>query len=279
MRIKKLIWIAGRACNRKEKTVKTAEITVDPQKLARAISQVLPCVKRDKGSRFKLNHILFEANGSKLILVACDGYRLATTTLEVPDSFESEWLIPGKDTRRLSRILETAERFALKRESGNGNIVFKIASEGEVKAFAYPIGITGYYQEWRGMFPTDLRINVTFAARDMRKALKVIKIGNEDPVRIYLRRGRHRGEIQLAVKDLGSGEEKSTSIAAKIDGEAGRQAFKWKYLFQLASALGGEITLRTENWVEVKQVLFESGETKWLIMPMLVNWKETTLIL
>ena len=241
-------------------------VVIDGKRLAKAISQVYPCLSRHAVGNGALEHILFEIKNDLLTLVAADGFMLGISSLEVSLP-AGEGLMHYPEVKEFQKKLRQAEEVKLRVRNG---LVFLIKRNGgEEKITLDMEGLI--FPDWRKLFPVSLakpKTIVTFQAKAMKEALREVKQEWNAAAKLYI-----EGECIKIVTEYIDGQEKKErkekSIPARIKGEVAKQAFDWQNLRKMVKALSGEITLKTDGYSQV--ALFEQGRASWLMMPMYAN--------
>jgi len=249
---------------------------INTKELARAIFKVWPCVSKKNEIRSILKCILFEVKDGLLTLVGSDGWRIATVSLKA-DLPDGKWLLHHKDAQALRRDLISLKAvwqsilFTREIESRveKRNLILIIPLDGVEKTYTFSSGED--YPRWRHLMPSSFTTEITFLAKEMKEALKTVRIKDEWIVRLYIEKGEtpEAGEIKLLVKSEEFGD-KEAIVRAKVKGEPIKQAFNLNYLRQAANSLGGEIIFRTSGGHH--PALFKRGEIRWLILPTFVSW-------
>lgn len=162
-----------------------------PQKmLKKLIGQTAFAVSQDE-TRPALMGLYFEITEQNVIVVGCDGYRLAVRDVKIPTGIvtkggetEISFIVPGKTVAELARLLEDREdpiTFSLTRKHALFNFGMKCGSE-EKDATLFSRLIDVPYIEYRRFIPKESKTFVEIDRNALEDSLERASIVTEERV-------------------------------------------------------------------------------------------------
>lgn len=145
-----------------------------------AVKQVAFAADQTEGSRPVLEGVFMILNGSRITLVAADGYRLAVRKLHVPliqrDQIEEEWsaLIPARSLAHLPAVVKNTDVPLVISILGNeGVLSFEC---GPIRMMTQTV--SGKYFDWPAVIPvvTPLTRTVTVDIDPLRRAVRAMAV-------------------------------------------------------------------------------------------------------
>ncbi len=176
-----------------------------PQKLLKkVITQTMFSVSQDE-TRPALMGLYFEITEDSIVVVGCDGYRLAIRDVKIPTGIttkggetEISFIIPGKTVVELSRLLEDKDdpiRFSLTRKHALFHFGMKCGAE-EKDAVLFTRLIDVAYIEYRRFIPKDSKTFVEVDRALLENALERASIVTEEKIV-----GQAKSNVHLEFED------------------------------------------------------------------------------
>ena len=228
--------------------------------LSEAISRVLPFTAKDE-KRPVLQCVLFRAKEGKLSLVASDGFRLATVTLDYDDG-EGDVLIHKDELRGIANALRKAKRVRLGFEA-SGDTLDGMSLIIDTEAIRYQWrGAEGQFPEYEKLIPAEFN---TLAHLDTVEAVKAVysfRALSDNPRDYPIDLTIGEGKIVMANPD----EKGEAIIPADTDGQ-GSVRVDGRYLAEALKACGGMADFKLVN--AYSPMLFANDGYQVLVMPLM----------
>ena len=228
--------------------------------LSEAISRVLPFTAKDD-KRPVLQCVLFRAKEGKLSLVASDGFRLATVTLDYDDG-EGEVLVHKDELRGIANALRKAKRVRLGFEA-RGDTLDGMSLIIDTEAIRYQWrGAEGQFPEYEKLIPAEFN---TIAHLDTVEAVKAVysfRALSDNPKDYPIDLTIGEGKIVMANPD----EKGEAIIPADTDGQ-GSVRVDGRYLAEALKACGGMADFKLVN--AYSPMLFANDGYQVLVMPLM----------
>jgi DNA polymerase-3 subunit beta len=245
--------------------LKAAGVTLTQGALARALSFAQIAVS-DEASRYTLNGIQVQGDGSRLSVVATEGHCLMLYT--IPCEEKINLLLPSRLVKVLLPLLTD--------EDGGVDVVFDdsriLASiDAETKLYVGSPRLNGSFPNWQSIMPRDKRTEVKVNVPDLAASLE----------RCSLLCDEKSGAVDLSF----AAGELTIHAANALHGEADevvqysgdlKDEFKTRvnadFLRALAKKLSGELTVclpgKNENALYFKAEPHEGETLGYVVMPM-----------
>lgn len=169
-----------------------------------------------------LTGVNFVTNDENLQLVATDGFRLSLLTVKKDLPFSS-MIIPAG-------FLINAQRFI----SGEKEIEFSYLKNEKLLAFfigendIYVRMIEGEYPPFEKVIPTEKKTTVTIDPEEFLRSVKLVSVFSKEFSNIVIMEVE-KDSVKFIPK-VGQGEEDVVYQEAKVEGDAQKIAFNYKYL-------------------------------------------------
>jgi DNA polymerase-3 subunit beta len=247
--------------------IRDNSVTLTQGSIARALRFALISVS-DDASRFALNGIQAEGDGTTLRLVSTDGYCL--TIYALPCDARVNMLLPGSFVKALLPLLND--------EDGGVDLAFDehaiLASiDADMRVDVAGKKITGSFPQWKAVYPNDARTEVTVSVADLEASLeRCLLLSDENSKAIDL---RFAGEITISAASALNGEAKETVDCQGAPANELHTRINGGYLRDLLKKLSGEIRIALPDHNK-KALLFKAepheGESvEYIVMPMQVT--------
>jgi len=207
----------------------SSSLTIDPKIFAKAVSEVAFAASIDE-TRPVLNGVMLSTDGTDLVLVGIDGFRLAESRLPLPSSIAIESvIIPAKtlwEVARLVSALTTPVKISIQKE---GNLV---AFEAENFLILSRL-LEGEFPDYKRIIPSETKTRSVFNREDFLKAVRLSSIFAKDSsniIKMLLDTGTSELVLSATTAEIG---ENVTRVPAEISGESLDIAFNGKYLLDL----------------------------------------------
>lgn len=210
-------------------------LRADKTSLARALRFAMLAVSQEE-SRYTLNAVLFQTEGSMLRLVATDGHRMMVYSIPCDDQINE--IAPRAMIKALIPLLGDGGEvdFAF----GSDAIVATIP--GETPVFVSSRRVTGSFPNWQAVVPTDERTPISVQAKDLLICLeRCMLLAPEESNAVALTFGD--GKIKIEAKDAQAGEADEILPCKGAPKEPIRIGFCGSYLTDLLKKLDGEVRI------------------------------------
>jgi DNA polymerase-3 subunit beta len=228
--------------------------------LSEAISRVLPFTAKDE-QRPVLQCVLFRAKEGKLSLVASDGFRLATVTLDYDDG-EGDVLVHKDELRGIANALRKAKRVRLGFEA-SGDTLDGMSLIIDTEAIRYQWrGAEGQFPDYQKVIPTEFNTVAHFDTIEAVKAVNSFKALSDNPKDYPIDLTIGEGKIVMANPD----EKGEAIIPADTDGQ-GSVRVDGRYLAEALKACGGMVDFKLVN--AYSSMLFANDGYQVVVMPLM----------
>lgn len=243
-------------------------ITLKQADLARALRFAQIAVSQEE-SRYTLNGILLQANGTTLRLVATDGHRMMVYSRPCEEKI-GDTLLPSRFVKVLLPLLESADGGVDLSLDAN-KILASIAAAMPVHVASRKM--TGTFPNWQAVIPKGQDTTITVDAAALLSSLeRCYLLANENgAVRITF------GEsIEIVGASSQDGEATETVDCAGGPAEPQLIGMNAAYLIEVLKRLSGEIQIALPTAVSATSALLlkatpHDGETlDYVVMPMRV---------
>ena len=228
--------------------------------LSEAISRVLPFTAKDE-QRPVLQCVLFRAKEGKLTLIASDGFRLATVTLDYDDG-EGDVLVHKDELKGIANALRKAKRVRLGFEAG-GDTLDGMSLIIDTEAIRYQWrGAEGQFPEYEKLIPVEFNTVAHFDTIEAVKAVNSFRALSDNPKDYPIDLAIGEGKIVMANPD----EKGEAIIAADTDGQ-GTVRVDGRYLAEALKACGGMVDFKLVN--TYSPMLFANDGYQVVVMPLM----------
>ncbi|MFV1917093.1 MAG: DNA polymerase III subunit beta [Patescibacteria group bacterium] len=203
-----------------------------------ALSQVLFAASIDE-TRPVLTGVLFIFSGSKLSLIATDGFRLSEKTISTAASKRlkgSKIILPKSALSEMSRLINKDDNIGFSYKSSDNQAAFGIDST----VLASRI-IEGEFPDFEKIIPKESKLNVKVDKEEFLRAVKLASVFARDAANVVkLEIGRD--SIGVEAESSQSGSQKA-KVDAKVEGSSGKElkiAFNFRFLEDFLNIAKGE---------------------------------------
>jgi DNA polymerase-3 subunit beta len=228
--------------------------------LSEALNRVLPFTTKEENKPV-LQCVLFRAKEGKLVLVASDGYRLATVTLDY-DEGEGEVLINRDELKGIANALRKAKRVKLGFEK-NGESLEGMNLVIDTEAIRYTWrSADGKFPEYDKVIPSEFTTTVHLDSIEAIKAVFSFRALSDNPKTYPIDLAIGDGKIVMANPD----DKGEASIPADTDGHCSVR-IDGRYLAEVLKACGGMVDLKLVN--SYSSMLFANDGCQVVVSPMM----------
>ena len=252
-------------------------VMVDPQALRTAISRTAFAAATED-SRPVLTGVEMKLSGSKFIMAAADGFRLAVHRGELASEVESEAsaIIPARTLTYLHRLLGNQEDpVEIAITTTKGQAMFRMQNTQVISQL-----IKGNFPDYDQLIPQKHETRTIFDSRELLRATRTAAIfakGGSDIIRMEM---EPAGKDEMAAKAIISaksdeyGDNRDEITPESVEGDAVKIAFNSNYLQEALAALSpSKVALETTTSTSPGVLKFtESEEYIMVLMPMFVKW-------
>lgn len=246
-------------------------LQVNQQEFKTAVNKVLPFVALVEGTMPALAGVNFEVGDGRMTLVGCDGYRIATTTLDV-ETMRSDvsFVLPAKYVKEIARLCSADE----------DELEIRIPDAGNTVSFELPNvviniqRIAGNYPNWKKIIPAEFGATVRVNKNDLYGALERASLVFDDVrERKSVLTIKNNQVLITAKSDMSRIEE---SVSAKADAEF-KIGFNTKYLLDVLKQMESEnIALRFAQPNSVSPVYVKDDNFAAFVLPIKLKEQEET---
>lgn len=238
-------------------------LQVNQQEFKTVVSKVLPFIALAEGTMPALTGVNFEIENGKMTLVGCDGYRIATVSLDVETMCpNTSFVLPAKYVKEIARLCSADE----------DELQICIPSSGNVVSFEFPnVTITvqkiaGKYPNWKKIIPTEFGATVRVNKNDLYGALERASLVFDDVrERKSVLTIKNNQVLVTAKSDMSRIEE---SISAKADAEF-RIGFNTRYLLDVLKQIESEdIVLKFPKADPISPVYVQDDNFTAFVLPV-----------
>jgi DNA polymerase-3 subunit beta len=241
--------------------------------LREAIHQVVLAAAVED-SRPVLTGVNIDLEGSKLLLAAADGFRLAVHTTELlePVAEKLSVIVPARTLQEVERLIDGDDPIDIVITPQKSQVLFRLKNVEIVSQL-----IQGTFPNYSQLIPAEHTTRVIVDLGELQRATRTASIFAKDGSGII--------RIQMAPGAAGSGKvtissraeevgDNTGEIEADVEGEEGKIAFNSRYLSDVLGVLGKdkvalEVTTSSSPGV-IKPV--DGDNYVHVVMPMFVQW-------
>jgi DNA polymerase-3 subunit beta len=224
------------------------KIAIPPPALRQMIEQVILAAATDE-SRPVLTGTLAGFEGSRLTMVAADGFRLSMRTVsfaeEVPEPMEV--IIPARALRELARVsAEEEEPIQIVVTSSRNQVLFRLSNVEIVSQL-----IEGKFPDYNQIIPASYSTRAVLNSYEFLRAVRISVLFSRDVaniVRLEMIPGSEGTPGRLIVESTAEVGQNVGELDAAIEGEQMEIAFNGRYLIDVLNVIGTEqVALETTN--------------------------------
>ena len=247
---------------------------VAPKALRMAIHQVVMAAAVED-SRPVLTGVNVELDGTKLVLAAADGFRLAVHTTELlePVSEKVSLIVPAKTLQEVERLIDGDDPIDIVVTPQRSQILFRLKNVEIVSQL-----IQGTFPNYSQLIPQERSTRAVVNLGELQRATRTASIFAKDGsgiVRIEVTPGSGGAPGKLTVssraEELG---DNPGDIAAEVEGGDGKIAFNSRYLSDVLGVLNEEMVALEMTTSSSPGVIRPVGDDHYVhvVMPMFVQW-------
>ena len=252
-------------------------VLVDPQALRTAISRTAFAAAAED-SRPVLTGVEMKLSGSKFIMAAADGFRLAVHRGELAAEVESEAsaIIPARTLTYLYRLLGNQEEpVEIAITAAKGHAMFRMPNTQVISQL-----IKGDFPDYDLLIPQKHETRTIFDSRELLRATRTTAIfakGGSNIIRMEMEpagKDEMNARAIISAKSDEYGDNRDEITPESIEGNAVKIAFNSNYLQEALAALSpSKVALETTTSTSPGVLkLTESEEYVMILMPMFVQW-------
>ena len=222
--------------------------TIESRVLKAAITKVA-FAAANEDSRPILQGVETTISEDRLIMAACDGFRLAVFdgALLAPAPDETQMIIPAKNLSELVRLLpddETTVDITLGQD--NRQALFRINTANAIEFTS--LLIQGAFPKYDHLVPTEHQTTTVLATADLQQAIRTTAIFAKDNNIICLEIDAEAGKITTSAKSAETGNSRNEIFSRSLEGDNLKISFNSIYLQTAIAALHSlDTTLRTKG--------------------------------
>lgn len=247
---------------------------VAPKALRMAIHQVVMAAAVED-SRPVLTGVNVELEGTRLVLAAADGFRLAVHTSELlePVSEKVSLIVPAKTLQEVERLIDGDDPIDIVVTPQRSQILFRLKNVEIVSQL-----IQGTFPNYSQLIPQERSTRAVVNLGELQRATRTASIFAKDGsgiVRIEVTPGAGGAPGKLTVssraEELG---DNTGDIAAEVEGGDGKIAFNSRYLSDVLGVLNEEQVALEMTTSSSPGVIRPVGDDHYVhvVMPMFVQW-------
>ena len=247
---------------------------VAPKALRMAIHQVVMAAAVED-SRPVLTGVNVELEGTRLVLAAADGFRLAVHTTELlePVSEKVSLIVPAKTLHEVERLIDGDDPIDIVVTPQRSQILFRLKNVEIVSQL-----IQGTFPNYSQLIPQERSTRAVVNLGELQRATRTASIFAKDGsgiVRIEVTPGAGGAPGKLTVssraEELG---DNTGDIAAEVEGGDGKIAFNSRYLSDVLGVLNEEQVALEMTTSSSPGVIRPVGDDHYVhvVMPMFVQW-------
>ena len=247
---------------------------VAPKALRMAIHQVVMAAAVED-SRPVLTGVNVELEGTKLVLAAADGFRLAVHTTELlePVSEKVSLIVPAKTLQEVERLIDGDDPIDIVVTPQRSQILFRLKNVEIVSQL-----IQGTFPNYSQLIPQERSTRAVVNLGELQRATRTASIFAKDGsgiVRIEVTPGAGGAPGKLTVssraEELG---DNTGDIAAEVEGGDAKIAFNSRYLSDVLGVLSEEKVAIEMTTSSSPGVIRPVGDDHYVhvVMPMFVQW-------
>ena len=248
------------------KLKESSQLTLSQGKLKEMLRKVSYAVSTDE-SRYVLNGVFFKIEGTKMILVATDGRRLALGEEEIEGGENGEFIVPSKAIGELARLLVTTGNVVLQR--GETQVQLKLNQEGAEDIRILSKLVEGNYPNYKQVIPKESKERITLPREELLHALRrADQVTSDKANSVTLTFGDNNLTINANSPEVGEGRE---SLAIKYQGEEIKVSFNPGFLMDPLKIIEND-----EVYIELTDglnpgVIKSNTPFLYVLMPMRTN--------
>ncbi|HSX41776.1 MAG TPA: DNA polymerase III subunit beta [Candidatus Saccharimonadales bacterium] len=239
------------------KTKTETAITLDPIVLTNAITKTLFAAASDD-TRPILTGLLFQFEEKNLTIVGTDGYRLATTQIELPTPFSGSFILPKRSLQEVIRLIEEDE-------------VELVLTPAQARFTSGPVRLItrvldGTFPAYEAIIPKTKKLEIRLRSESLLQSLKLASLFSRDSA--YSTKLELDGtKLRLSAISATIGENTNEITLEKAVSENLTISANAQYLIDVLAVLTGDIIL---SFVDDKSpiVLTVPGEANYLYLVM-----------
>ena len=248
---------------------------VQAEELRQSINQVAFAAATEE-SRPVLTGVQTEFEGSRMVMAAADGFRLAVhrNNLIEPVKDKVTMIIPAKAYHELSRLVtDPEEEIEITLNAQKSQVLFKMKSAEMVSQL-----IQGTFPNYSQLIPQTYTTKARIDIAEFQRAIKMASIFARDGsgiARVIVTPGStpEAGKVTISARADEIGDNVG-EIDALVDGEAAKIAFNARYLADVLSVIKQpqvslEVTTPSNPGV-IRPVGVDNYDH--VVMPMFVQW-------
>ncbi len=247
---------------------------VAPKALRMAIHQVVMAAAVED-SRPVLTGVNVELEGTKLVLAAADGFRLAVHTTELlePVAEKLSLIVPARTLQEVERLIDGDDPIDIVVTPQRSQILFRLKNVEIVSQL-----IQGTFPNYSQLIPQERSTRAVVNLGELQRATRTASIFAKDGsgiVRIEVAPGADGAPGKLTVssraEELG---DNTGDIAADVEGGDGKIAFNSRYLSDVLGVLNEDQVALEMTTSSSPGVIRPVGDDHYVhvVMPMFVQW-------
>ncbi|MCH7655808.1 MAG: DNA polymerase III subunit beta [Chloroflexi bacterium] len=247
---------------------------VAPKALRAAIHQVVMAAAVED-SRPVLTGVNVELEGTKLVLAAADGFRLAVHTTELlePVSEKVSLIVPARTLLEVERLIDGDDPIDIVVTPQRSQVLLRLKNVEIVSQL-----IQGTFPNYSQLIPQEHSTRAIVSLGELQRATRTASIFAKDGsgiVRIEVTPGSGGAPGKLTVssraEELG---DNTGDIAAEVEGGDAKIAFNSRYLTDVLGVLNVEKVALEMTTSSSPGVIRPVGDDHYVhvVMPMFVQW-------
>ncbi len=205
---------------------------VEPDIIKKDLSSVVFAASQDTG-RPALSGVLMEKEGSGLVVVATDGFRLSlkrNLKINIDNKIEKPFLIPSRVIKELISMSGEGEDIKIYTSEESSQVIFEqkdITLVGRLIEADYPA--------YEKILPVDYSTTAVFDREEFLDAIKVCSVFARETANI-IKISIEKEKMVLSANTPSVGEN-SVDVSVHLSGEENEIAFNARYLLDLFSCI------------------------------------------
>ena len=232
--------------------------------LVKVIRSVMYCASLS-AVKPELQSVLLWAEGSKLIAVATDSFRLAEKTVPLRKGGSvPHLLLPARNAAELVRILESAD--------GEIEVYYnenQLSVQVDNTYYTSRL-LDGAFPNYRQILPKSFSTEAVVLREDFGGALKALSIFADKFAQVALSIEPSKKAILLTSRNPDVGEQIST-VRATIKGDAAAMSFNGRYLADSLQSVHGDSVRLHSNGPGKAMLIKDAGDESFLYLAMPMN--------
>jgi len=231
-----------------------------------ALSQVLFATSIDE-TRPILTGVLMIFKGKDLIMVGTDGFRLSQKKIKLEQSYKvSNIVLPKGIIGELIKTSSEKENILFESKKEENQVIVSIDD-----TILSTRVLEGEFPDYEKIIPKSSTIKINVDKEEFQRAVKLASVFARDSANI-VKIEVQKDSLTLSAESQSSGSQK-TKIDAKVDGEALKIAFNYRFLEEFTHSIKGEeIEMQFSN-SNAPGIFLDpkDGEFLHLIMPVRIQ--------